>query len=38
MLEPTGRQLNEYRRIGIAEIPEDDNMAEGWSIKTVTVV
>jgi Heterokaryon incompatibility protein (HET) len=38
VLEPTGRVDNEYRRIGTAQIPEDDGMADGWEKKTVTVI
>jgi len=38
MLEPTGRAVNEYKRIGIAEIPEDDGMADDWEVKVVTIV
>ncbi len=29
LLEPTGRVNNEYRRIGTAQIPEDEGMADG---------
>jgi Heterokaryon incompatibility protein (HET) len=38
ILEPTGSASNEYRRIGIAQIPEDEAMADGWGTKTITVV
>jgi Heterokaryon incompatibility protein (HET) len=38
VLEPTGRVDNEYRRVGTAQIPEDDGMADGWERKTVTVI
>lgn len=38
MLDPTGQEPEEYRRIGIAEIPEEDRMAEGWELKTVKIV
>jgi hypothetical protein len=38
MLEPTGRR-NTYRRIGVAQIPEDDGMADdGWQIGELTIV
>jgi hypothetical protein len=38
ILEPTGRSSGEYRRIGIADIPEMDGMADGWDLSTVTVI
>jgi len=38
ILEPTGRSSGEYRRIGIADIPEMNGMADGWDLSTVTVV
>lgn len=37
MLEPTGREGHEYRRIGMAEIPED-GLVEGWDERVVTIV
>jgi hypothetical protein len=38
ILEPTGG-IGEYRRIGIARIPEEDGIAEiGWEIRTVRIV
>jgi hypothetical protein len=30
ILEPTHRTPDEYRRVGIAEIPENNGMATGW--------
>ncbi|CZR60249.1 uncharacterized protein PAC_10145 [Phialocephala subalpina] len=38
LLESAGQESGEYIRIGIAEIPEEDGMADGWDLKTVTVV
>ena len=38
ILEPTGRGVDEYKRIGIAEIPEENGMAEGWDRRVVTIV
>jgi Heterokaryon incompatibility protein (HET) len=37
ILEPTGSASNEYRRIGIARIPEDEGMADGWETMAVTI-
>ncbi|KAH8661563.1 heterokaryon incompatibility protein-domain-containing protein [Tricladium varicosporioides] len=37
ILEPGGSR-NTYRRIGVAQIPEDDGMAEGWEIKNLTII
>jgi hypothetical protein len=38
ILEPTGRVEDEFRRIGIAEVPWDDGIGEGWERCTVTVI
>ncbi|KAH6701271.1 heterokaryon incompatibility protein-domain-containing protein [Leptodontidium sp. MPI-SDFR-AT-0119] len=38
ILQPSGERSEEYRRIGIAEVPTDDGMADGWDIKVVTIV
>jgi len=38
ILQPIGKNLDEYRRIGIAEIPVDDGMADGWERMTVSIV
>lgn len=38
ILEPTGRRADEYKRVGIAEIPEDDGMADGWDTRVIDVV
>jgi len=38
ILEPTGRGVDEYKRIGLAEIPEENGMAEGWDRRVVTIV
>ena len=38
ILEPTGRGLDEYKRIGIAEIPEENGLAEGWNRRLLTIV
>ncbi|CZR65411.1 uncharacterized protein PAC_15311 [Phialocephala subalpina] len=38
ILEPTGGTIDEYKRIGIAEIPEEDGMAEDWDTKIITIV
>ena len=38
MLEPTGRAEDEYKRIGIAEIHEDDIKAGEWDERVVTIV
>jgi Heterokaryon incompatibility protein (HET) len=38
ILEPTGSASDEYRRIGIAQIPEDEGMADGWKTRTITIV
>jgi len=38
ILEPTGLASNEYRRIGIAQIPEDEGMTDGWETRTTTIV
>ncbi|KUJ11494.1 HET-domain-containing protein [Mollisia scopiformis] len=38
VLQPTGREVDEYRRIGIAEIPAEDGMADNWDFKTVKIV
>lgn len=38
ILEPTGRGVDEYNRVGIAEIPEENGMAEGWDRRVVTIV
>ncbi|KAF4630552.1 hypothetical protein G7Y89_g7584 [Cudoniella acicularis] len=38
LLEPTGKGESEYVRIGIAEIPQEEGMADGWDTMTVTVV
>jgi hypothetical protein len=37
ILQPTQRH-EEYKRIGIAEIPTEDDMADGWDTKIVTIV
>jgi hypothetical protein len=37
ILQPTQRH-EEYKRIGIAEIPTEDGMADGWDTKIVTIV
>ena len=37
ILEPTCYR-NTYRRIGVAQIPEDDGMAEGWDIGELTII
>ena len=29
---------DEYKRVGIAEIPEDDGMANGWDTRVIDVV
>jgi Heterokaryon incompatibility protein (HET) len=38
ILEPTGSASDEYRRIGVAQIPEDEGMADGWETRTITIV
>jgi hypothetical protein len=38
ILHPTRNSEDEYRRIGIAQIPEDDGMADDWPSKTVRIV
>lgn len=38
MLEPSGQEPEEYRRISITEIPKEDGMAEGWELKTMKIV
>ncbi|KAE9374043.1 HET-domain-containing protein [Stipitochalara longipes BDJ] len=37
ILQPTEKH-EEYQRIGIAEIPTDDGMADGWDTKIITIV
>lgn len=37
LLEPTG-VTRTYRRIGVAQIPEDDSMAEGWKSSELTII
>jgi hypothetical protein len=38
LLEPTGQNANEYKRIGFAEIPIDIGTGEGWEDKTITII
>ena len=38
ILEPTGDGEDEYKRIGIIEIPEENGLAEGWDRRVVTIV
>jgi hypothetical protein len=38
LLEPTNRTADEYRRIGIAEIPQKYGMADVWDSKVVGIV
>jgi hypothetical protein len=38
ILQSTDENVDEYRRIGMAEIPVDDGMADGWDTKIVTIV
>jgi hypothetical protein len=37
ILEPTGLPRT-YRRIGVAQIPEDDGMAEGWESSELKII
>jgi hypothetical protein len=38
LLEPTGQNADEYRRVGFAEIPTEISTGEGWEEKTITVI
>jgi hypothetical protein len=38
ILEPTGQGADEYKRVGSAEIPEENGMAEGWDRRVVTII
>jgi hypothetical protein len=38
ILQPTDENVDEYRRIGLAEVPVDDDKADGWDTKIVTIV
>ncbi|KAE8444076.1 hypothetical protein EG329_000858 [Mollisiaceae sp. DMI_Dod_QoI] len=38
ILLPTNTKDEEYIRIGIAEIPDENGMADGWETRTVTIV
>jgi len=44
VLEPTGRknvhfgEYTEYRRVGLAEFPNDDELTRGWTKKKVAIV
>ncbi|CZR52796.1 uncharacterized protein PAC_02673 [Phialocephala subalpina] len=39
MLEPTGVRENEFKRIGVAQIPDFEGMGtEGWVMREVTIV
>ena len=38
ILEPTGSVPNHFKRIGIAEIPEESGMADAWDTRTITLV
>lgn len=38
VLQPTGGNEDEWRRIGIAQIPEDEGMADDWPVRVVRIV
>ena len=38
MLEPVDGKEERYRRIGVAQIPTDNTMADGWDTGTFTIV
>jgi hypothetical protein len=38
LLQPTGKGDSEYSRIGIAEIPDENGLAESWDWKIVTII
>lgn len=38
ILEPTGREEDDYKRIRVAEIPEENKLAQGWYRRTVIVI
>jgi hypothetical protein len=38
LLGPTGVEEDQYKRVGIARIPEDNGIADGWDVSTVTIV
>lgn len=38
IFEPTGQGVDEYRRIGIAAIPEENGLAVGWDRRVITIV
>ncbi|KAE8453902.1 hypothetical protein EG329_007678 [Mollisiaceae sp. DMI_Dod_QoI] len=38
VLQPTGKGESEFRRIGMAQIPEDEGMADDWPVRTVTII
>jgi hypothetical protein len=37
VLEPTGQE-NTYRRIGVAQMPEDDGMADNWDVSELILI
>ena len=37
VLEPVDGINDEFCRVGVAQIPEDDGMAENWPSKTLTI-
>jgi hypothetical protein len=38
ILEPVEGSEDTYKRVGIAEIPEENGEADRWPIKTVTII
>jgi hypothetical protein len=38
LLEPTGQNADEYRRVGIADISRNYRIYDGWEVQTVTIV